>query len=376
MQNDKALIPVEAEVVTIEPVESRFSTIGQAANYAASDNAASDYSTRRTANTLRRQRGDVDLFKRYIAEVEALAGVAPAQSYQSLYGDLQILSKQEIDGQAMTTLTGDLSSWAGVTWGLVEGFNRWQRNEGYAIGSINVRLATMKVYAQLAMRAGAISSTEYALIKTVKGYRLAEGRNVDAKRAKTRRDGSKKAAPVSISPAHATLLKKRPDTKRGRRDALLMCLLLDQGLRNGEVADINTRDFDLSTGRLVFYRQKVHLTQEHNLTPDTLLAAQRYLSDLPAEQEALFLGYCSKNRVNERSLNHRVEVLGDSVGLSGLSPHDCRHFWATDAIRNGTDIKSLQDAGGWSSPAMPLRYAESAKVANAGVKLTATKKAL
>ena len=34
-----------------------------------------------------------------------------------------------------------------------------------------------------------------------------------------------------------------------------------------------------------------------------------------------------------------------------------------------TDIKSLQDAGGWSSPAMPLRYAETNKIANQGVKL-------
>jgi hypothetical protein len=39
------------------------------------------------------------------------------------------------------------------------------------------------------------------------------------------------------------------------------------------------------------------------------------------------------------------------------------------AIRNGTDVKSLQDAGGWSSPAMPVRYAESAAIANQGVKL-------
>ena len=68
-----------------------------------------------------------------------------------------------------------------------------------------------------------------------------------------------------------------------------------------------------------------------------------------------------------------VAQLGEAMGIKGLSPHDCRHFAATDAIRNGTDIKSLQDFGGWNSPAMPLRYAESAKVANSGVKLSAYK---
>jgi hypothetical protein len=43
--------------------------------------------------------------------------------------------------------------------------------------------------------------------------------------------------------------------------------------------------------------------------------------------------------------------------------------WETKAARNGTLIDRLQDAGGWSSPAMPLRYVESARVANQGVQL-------
>ncbi len=46
-----------------------------------------------------------------------------------------------------------------------------------------------------------------------------------------------------------------------------------------------------------------------------------------------------------------------------------RHYWATSATRGGTDLKSLQDAGGWKSPAMPMRYVESQAVANKGVKL-------
>jgi hypothetical protein len=39
------------------------------------------------------------------------------------------------------------------------------------------------------------------------------------------------------------------------------------------------------------------------------------------------------------------------------------------ATRAGTPIKALQDAGGWNSPNMPLRYAESAEIANEGVRL-------
>lgn len=32
--------------------------------------------------------------------------------------------------------------------------------------------------------------------------------------------------------------------------------------------------------------------------------------------------------------------------------------------RSGTDLKSPQDAGAWASLAMPMRYIESAKIAN------------
>jgi integrase len=73
--------------------------------------------------------------------------------------------------------------------------------------------------------------------------------------------------------------------------------------------------------------------------------------------------------VVDRTLRTRVGQLGQACGLDHLSPHDCRHYWATAATRAGTPIKALQDAGGWNSPNMPLRYAESAEIANEGVKL-------
>lgn len=58
------------------------------------------------------------------------------------------------------------------------------------------------------------------------------------------------------------------------------------------------------------------------------------------------------------------------LGIEELSAHDCRHFWATDAARSGTDPFRLQEAGGWSSLTMPRRDVEEAKVANEGVKLS------
>jgi integrase len=317
-------------------------SIGEAANLIAQQTVLQDYQERKSQETLRRQKADIALFEQFLASA----------------------------GNPTEDLTYDLAKWKIVTWGLVEAFNRWQLTQGYALGSVNVRLATIKVYCQLAAKSGYLPGQELALIKTVEGYRAGEARNIDEKRDQLRRPDAKKATPVSLSPVHAALLKKQPDTLRGRRDALLMCLLLDHGLRVGEIADLNIDSLNIPTGQITIYRHKTNKTQIHDLSPDTYTAARLYLADCEPGQVPLFVGICSKMRVNVRSLNERVGQLGEAIGIMGLSPHDCRHYFATDALRNGTDIKSLQDAGGWNSPAMPLRYAESAKVANSGIKLS------
>ena len=103
------------------------------------------------------------------------------------------------------------------------------------------------------------------------------------------------------------------------------------------------------------------------------MAALAYLRhDAPASGP-LWIGTRKGGRVvgtmSERAIAKRVRALGQQVGIETLSPHDCRHAWATSAMRGGTDIAALQDAGGWSSPLMPLRYAESSAIANERIRL-------
>src|SRR5918912_4328616 len=99
----------------------------------------------------------------------------------------------------------DPQQWAGMTWGLVAGFVEWQLQQGYAINSINARLATVKTYCQLALRAGVLDHAAYAQIRAVTGYRGKEGRNVDHSRPMTRR-GPKKAAPTEFGAREARAL--------------------------------------------------------------------------------------------------------------------------------------------------------------------------
>jgi integrase len=318
---------------------------GQAANRAAARHRFEDYRSRRAVETLRRQEADLGLFANFLGEMEVPTG----------------------------DLVTDPEAWRGITWGLVEAFVKWQLQKGYAVPSVNVRLSSVKTYARLAFQAGTISPTEHALIRAVQGYSQRERRRVDRKRTRTR-IGLKKATPVKISLEQAQALKSQPNHPQGRRDALLMCLLLDHGLRVGEVAALSVENLDLTSGMLRFYRSKVGKEQVHRLSPDTLQAATAYAGygDLP--HSGPLLRRSRKNDhlgmpgMTERGITLRVRVLGERVGLVGLSAHDCRHFWATSAARNGTDPFALQEAGGWSSLAMPRRYVEDQQIANEGVK--------
>lgn len=323
---------------------------GQAANKQAERMILTTREAGKSPQTIRRNRADIALFETYLNE----CGV-PAQN---LYDDPQ--------------------AWHGITWGLVEGFKKWMHDEGYAIGSINVRLSTVRMFAELAAKVGAIPPEQSILIASVKGYAPSEGKHVDEKRradGMDTRKGHKKAEAVTIPEDIAQQLKAQPDTPQGRRDALIMCLLLDHGLRVGEIAILTGASFDLKANTLTFFRPKVSKTQTHTLTGDTRRAAGLYLKhDAPAE--GILWRRSNKGKLLDRrqmsetsatrAITKRVELLGRHAGIEGLSGHDGRHYWATFEARNGTPIDRLKDAGGWASAAMPLRYIEAARIANEG----------
>lgn len=333
-----ALVPVEAPSLA---------SAAAAADRAAAVGLFQDYRSRRAANSRRAHDADLDRWASYLRA----AGVA-----------------LDCADWAITP-----ECWRGVSWGLVAGFVQWQLDQGYAVASVNRVLSTVKVYARLAAQAGTLDRAELAMIRTVAPYTRNEGRKVDQARPVTR-VGRKKGEHTPVTPAHARALKRQPDTPQGRRDALLFCLLLDHGLRVGELAGLQVTAIDLAAGKLRFYRPKVGKEQTHTLTAGTLRAARAYLDQDALAAGPLFRasrkdGTLDAPGLTARAINERVRVLGEAVGIEGLSPHDCRHFWATQAAKHGTPLDRLQDAGGWASVSMPLRYVEQARISNSGVQL-------
>ncbi len=226
---------------------------------------------------------------------------------------------------------------------------------------------------KLAAQAGVIPAAELALIRCISGYRGGEAEHVNEQRPVTR-TGAKKAKPVSLTKEQAAALRAQPETPQGRRDALLIALFLDPGLRCGEVAGLTVENVNLGEGLLTVYRPKVSKTQTHALTNRLLRALLAYMTNDalttgPLLRVSSKSGQLAGAGMGVRAITGRVCELSERIGVMGLSAHDLRHYWATRAARNGTPLDRLQDTGGWNSPAMPMWYVESAKISNEGVRL-------
>jgi integrase len=278
-----------------------------------------EYRTKLSDHTLRRQEADLLLFCEFL----------------------------ESEGVHLAGLDRLSSPWRLVTWAQVEAFVKWQVDRGYAIPSINVRLSSIKTYARLAMQSGRITPQEYSLIRSVQGYTYREGARIDQKRP-IKRIGLKKAEPIKLTQEQVSALKSQPATPQGRRDTLMMCLLLDHGLKVGDLSHLKLSDFDLSEGSLREEASKSRYDPAQKLTSETLAALQACLDADELIADSFLLRRSKKNEelgeagMSDRAITGRVCSLGEKLGIANLSSHDCRHHWISSA-KNGSEALDLDE---------------------------------
>lgn len=309
-----------------------------------------DYVNRKSHNTILAQQRDLNLFADFLRK----------HSYANFGGEGNGFDLQR-----------NVLAWSQVSYRALQQFIDEQIQEGHAISSINRRISTIKNYAKLAAKTGVLDPGEYAMMTTISNFSSAEKKRIDSRRSTTH-IGNKKRTSVPITQTQAKRLKDQPDTAQGRRDRLLMCLLLEHGLRVGEVVALQAADFDLELGVFYFERPNMDGEQIHKCTSDTLDALHAYVDagDSP-KSGALLRGSLKSGKlthagISDRAIQARVRFLGEQIGLFGLSPHDCRHYWAT-YWADKVDVLRLQEAGGWSSLDMPRRYVERSRIANVGM---------
>lgn len=204
---------------------------------------------------------------------------------------------------------------------------------GLAEATVNRRLSAVRSLLKLGHRLGLTDTDGRGLVEAerVVGYRDTRG--------------------ILLTQMRRLLANTARDGEKGARDAVLLRLLLENGLRRAEVCALDVGDFHFAERRL-FIVGKGRGTQREPVTVSRALAdaLARYLMHrgAPAGDVPLFTNMDRNparrgRRLTTQGLYGMVGRAGVAIGEEGLTPHKLRHSCITAALdATGGDVRKVQ----------------------------------
>ena len=159
--------------------------------------------------------------------------------------------------------------------------------------------------------------------------------------------------------------------KRGRRDRLILLLMLQAGLRCVEVSRLNYGDlyYEYNAYRLRLQR-KGHTAKDTviRLRHDLGHELAEFLDDKSTNEMPMFASLSTKNRdaivrLSPEEVSDIVTRCMKKAGVFGkqLGPHSLRHTYGCDLVKKGVPLEDIQLLLGHTSPATTMIYAIDAK---------------
>ena len=149
-------------------------------------------------------------------------------------------------------------------------------------------------------------------------------------------------------------------TLTGKRDYAVLRTLYSTGLRISELVGLNRDEINLDTCefRVIGKGSKYRIVF---LSKDAAEAIKRYLAARQDDWKPVFINHGRGKALNGMNLNERKRITPTMIQylvrnyakMAGLvkkvTPHKLRHSFATELLKNGADIRSVQDMLGHSS---------------------------
>lgn len=139
-------------------------------------------------------------------------------------------------------------------------------------------------------------------------------------------------------------------TKDGLPHLGALCMFMfATAARIGEACRLTWADVDLSSGRATLYLFKpTPWSRVAHLHKEVICALESIPSNRKPDEPVF--GYAERGSV--RCAWNNVAA---RAGIERLTPHCCRHGFATEMLRNGFDVKTVAEMGGWKDATTVLR---------------------
>ena len=164
-----------------------------------------------------------------------------------------------------------------------------------------------------------------------------------------------------LTPTELKTVVKNLNKNSHRFNAILLTLL-DSGLRVSELCNLTVADYTQDTGKIFVRSGKGNKDRIVYVGKKARKAIWRYLATRPDAEptEPLF---ASNNQTNLSRYNVRRDLknYGKRFGIK-LNPHKFRHTFAVNFLRNGGNLKQLQDILGHSAINTVTIYLKLAEV--------------
>ena len=153
------------------------------------------------------------------------------------------------------------------------------------------------------------------------------------------------------------LLKCFDNSYLGERDKLICMLMLDCGLRRGEIVNLKLSDIDrVSQTMVINGKGNKQRVVPYGDSVNKQLNQYLYLrSNKLCNSDSLFLTV-SRESITSNTIKMLFHKLKDSSGITRLYPHLLRHTFATNYILNGGNLEILRVLLGHSSISITQVY--------------------